>query len=392
MKGVVVGAINRALFPLTVMPTRTLEEPTCTVIVPWEGKARILPPGSTALTSGTGDDELVIWTQQGPEVATATVKCASATAYEALLALDPADCTAAVWRCARPCPAEPPVAGGAVVPEVTGGDVEPEVTGGAVASGELRPAVAGGAALAAPGSTTRRMRALASRFGLTASSTNPASTAATRTHGDPGDQLERGRRTHPATLPGQRPTALAELVAWKNREGAGGRSGRDLVPRRAGTGCRGRPSAHPRDLAGLGECPQMVGAGGHGGHHTGHRLVDPGPVRRRRSVRGSGPGVDVLECEGIAVETEEGCVPAECGDGNSLVGKPVQLAPLERLDLGDRPAQAVVDRKEIQPAVLASLPELLPDRLGGCGGRLLLLVVATASGSASGPHHLGLLT
>ncbi len=51
-----------------------------------------------------------------------------------------------------------------------------------------------------------------------------------------------------------------------------------------------------------------------------------------------------------------------------------------------------MDGEEVQSQVLAGLAELRADRLHAFGGGLLLLVVATASGSASGPHHLGLLT
>ncbi len=199
---------------------------------------------------------------------------------------------------------------------MTGGAVEPEVAGGAVGPEVDRRRGTRGTRLHHAEDVGAGQQARPDR-----QQDESRQHGGNQDHGDPGDQLERDRRTHPASLAGQRPTALAELVARKDREGAGGRSGRDLVPRRARTGRRGRPSADPRDLAGLGECPQMVGAGGHSGHHPGDRLVDPGPVRRR-AVRGSRPGVDVLEGEGIAVETEKGCVPPECGDGHGRSGSP----------------------------------------------------------------------
>lgn len=146
VKGTTLGASVKAFFPLMVMPTRTADDPTSTVMVPTAGKDKTLAPCWTPLTRGTGDEELVIWTQHGPEVATTTVNLVVATLYEALESLDPEDWTGNAWR----------------------GTVE--------VGFEDPPVVADD-----PAGATRRMCALASTRGLAVSSTNPTATMRTST-------------------------------------------------------------------------------------------------------------------------------------------------------------------------------------------------------------------
>jgi len=64
------------------------------------------------------------------------------------------------------------------------------------------------------------------------------------------------------------------------------------------------------------------------------------------------------------------------------------IVMLECLDLGDGPAQAVVDTQQVEAALLPCLAEPSPDRTGLVIQPLVLPVAATARRSASWPDHV----
>ena len=96
----------------------------------------------------------------------------------------------------------------------------------------------------------------------------------------------------------------------------------------------------------------MVRSGGHRGHHAGHRRDRPGrgDVDARRPTFVGPLGVEV-----VAVETEQRGVAPEGGHGQGLVGESGVVVVLERLDLGDGPAEAIVDAEEVQAATFPRL-------------------------------------
>ncbi len=202
--------------------------------------------------------------------------------------------------------------------------------------------------------------------------------------GDPGEDLQGRRGPELAAGLGHGPLALAELMVGNYGEGAGGRPRGHVVAVPADSG--GRAGTDARNLAGLGEGAEVVGATRHRGHHVGDghpgvgvggTIGGPGPV---------GPGVDHLEGHGVAVETDEGGVPPEGGQRQGLIREAGQVTPLEGLQLGDGAAQAVMDRQQVETALFPRFAQEPPDLLGR-GGGLFVLVVAPTSRSATWPDH-----
>ena len=212
--------------------------------------------------------------------------------------------------------------------------------------------------------------------------------------GHPGEHLERGRCPQSPAGPGHGPLAVPDLLTGHHGERPGGRAGCHAVPIGPRAPRRG-PGPHPRHLAGLGEGPEVIRLGGHRGDDIGHRtrpdlgaLGSRGSWRRPRGgCRGRRPGVDHLQGQRVPVEAEKGCVAPEGGEGQGLVGEGGQVTVLEGLELGDGPAEPVVDGQQIEAALFPGGPKRPADPLRR-GARLLVVVVAAAGCPAALPDHV----
>ena len=109
----------------------------------------------------------------------------------------------------------------------------------------------------------------------------------------------------------------------------------------------------------------------------------PGAVGRKRRR----PGIEHLQGQRIAVEAEEGGVATQRGEGLGLVGEGGEVPVLQGFDEGDGPAQPVMHGQQVEPTLLAGVPEQATDLLGR-GDRLLFLVVAPTGCSAAWPDHV----
>ena len=159
-------------------------------------------------------------------------------------------------------------------------------------------------------------------------------------------------------------------LAGDDREGPGGRPG--CHPVAVGSRAAGSPRIRAPTLghlAGLGECPQVVGPGGHRGDHVGHR---PGRVGRGASfAEGDADQASIIRSgQCVAVQSEEGGVAPQRGEGQGLVGEARSDCPFSRA------SSRVIGRlsrsctaKQVQATLLPGIPEQPSDLLGG-GDRL----------------------